>query len=94
MQMRRLLKHQKPSSYLNNKNQQKPVSSLSQDWYGVPPVSSPRRVVVTGLGLVTPLGVGVAKVWERLLAGHTGVCKLTAEQLPEVYTLLLLVLSA
>jgi 3-oxoacyl-[acyl-carrier-protein] synthase II len=31
-----------------------------------------RRVVVTGLGMVTPLGCGVAPTWERLIAGANG----------------------
>ena len=35
-----------------------------------------RRVVVTGLGMVTPLGCGVEPTWSRLTAGESGAIRL------------------
>ncbi|MCL2505743.1 MAG: beta-ketoacyl-ACP synthase II [Alphaproteobacteria bacterium] len=32
-----------------------------------------RRIVVTGMGVVSPLGVGLSRNWERLIAGSSGI---------------------
>ena len=38
---------------------------------------SRRRVVVTGLGLISPVGNGVAEAWNNVLAGKSGVGQIT-----------------
>ncbi len=43
-----------------------------------------QRVVVTGLGLVSPLGCGVEPVWARLIAGRSGLRRLPDAMLPDV----------
>ena len=44
-----------------------------------------RRAVITGLGAVTPLGDSITGIWENLLAGNSGIRKITlfdASKLP------------
>ena len=36
-----------------------------------------RRVVVTGLGLVCPVGNSVAEAWPRLVEGQSGIANIT-----------------
>ena len=38
--------------------------------------NSSRRVVITGIGAITPLGTGVEKLWEGLMAGRSGIRKI------------------
>jgi 3-oxoacyl-[acyl-carrier-protein] synthase II len=41
------------------------------------PLTEERRVVVTGLGIVSPLGTGVQKNWEALVEGKSGIRRVT-----------------
>jgi len=36
-----------------------------------------RRVVVTGLGAITPVGVGVVETWQNIVAGKSGIGRIT-----------------
>jgi 3-oxoacyl-[acyl-carrier-protein] synthase II len=38
-----------------------------------------KRIVVTGMGALTPLGCGVEQIWQRLLAGQSGIRQLPPE---------------
>ena len=43
-----------------------------------------KRVVVTGMGVITPLGADVPSTWESLLAGRSGVRQLTDDWAAEL----------
>ena len=37
-----------------------------------------KRVAVTGLGIISPVGIGKETVWKNLLAGKSGIKRITA----------------
>ncbi|HZR62842.1 MAG TPA: beta-ketoacyl-ACP synthase II [Xanthobacteraceae bacterium] len=43
-----------------------------------------RRVVVTGLGMVTPLGCGVDTTWQRLLAAESGIKRIEKFEVADI----------
>ena len=52
-----------------------------------------RRVVVTGLGLLTPLGVGVELNWSRLTSGIVGINKINDFVYKSICYLIIIVMS-
>src|SRR5262245_63908404 len=43
-----------------------------------------RRVVVTGMGMLTPLGCGVEATWARLLKGESGAKKIDTFEVSDI----------
>ncbi len=50
----------------------------TQDIYTRPQKSAPRRVVVTGIGMMTPLGLTMEESWKNAVAGKSGIDTITA----------------
>ena len=36
-----------------------------------------RRVVITGLGIISPVGIGIPAVWQNIVAGKSGITRIT-----------------
>ncbi|MCL1902363.1 MAG: beta-ketoacyl-ACP synthase II [Alphaproteobacteria bacterium] len=43
-----------------------------------------RRIVITGMGIVSPVGTGIQYAWENLLAGKSGIRKLDGEEFSDL----------
>ena len=43
-----------------------------------------KKLVITGMGAVTPIGIGVEEYWENLLAGKTGIDLIEDPEFEEV----------
>nr|WP_324258264.1 beta-ketoacyl-ACP synthase II [Cellvibrio fontiphilus] len=47
-------------------------------------MSQPTRIVITGMGIASPLGCGIEPVWQRLLAGKSGLRRLPDEMVSDL----------
>lgn len=47
-------------------------------------MSQPPRIVITGMGIASPLGCGIEPVWQRLLAGKSGLRRLPDEMITDL----------
>ena len=44
-----------------------------QPWFSVQIMASPRDIVITGVGVVSPIGIGSDAFWSSLSAGTSGI---------------------
>ena len=54
-----------------------PMRRCASERYGLKQMSENRRVVVTGLGAISPVGNSVSEVWENLKNGKNGIGRIT-----------------
>ena len=43
-----------------------------------------RRVVITGLGMLSPLACGVEETWQRLIAGESGAGRIESFEVSDI----------
>jgi 3-oxoacyl-[acyl-carrier-protein] synthase II len=53
------------------------VSGVPQAVHRNPSMTARRRIAVTGLGIVSPVGIGVADAWAAIVAGRSGIARIT-----------------
>lgn len=43
-----------------------------------------KRVVITGMGIVSPVGTGIEYAWQNILAGKSGICKIDSFEVSDI----------
>eukprot|EP00467_Chlorarachnion_reptans_P005014 CAMPEP_0114517538 /NCGR_PEP_ID=MMETSP0109-20121206/17948_1 /TAXON_ID=29199 /ORGANISM="Chlorarachnion reptans, Strain CCCM449" /LENGTH=515 /DNA_ID=CAMNT_0001698067 /DNA_START=98 /DNA_END=1645 /DNA_ORIENTATION=- len=79
------LKSKKPEAVFSQRGDSVKCHSSAAPGFGPPPTAPQRRVVITGLGAVSPLANNLAETWDKIKKGETGVKKLVDpkfDQLP------------